>query len=78
MFQRIVSDKIRVGLLPLVNAPADTRILLHAKGTWLHEFDRVVIVCRDTDVLVLLLHLKEQLLREIWFMSGTQKVCASP
>ena len=39
----------------------------------MHGFERFVVVFRDTDVLVLLLHLKHQLSREIWFMSGTKK-----
>ena len=51
------------------------RILLHAKDALMHGFERVtvVVVCKDTDVLVLLLHFKHQLSREIWFMSGTKK-----
>ena len=32
-------------------------------------FERVAIVCRDTDVIVLF---KDQLPREIWIMSGTK------
>ena len=32
-----------------------------------------MVVCRDTDVLVLLVYFKHQLSREIWFMSGTKK-----
>ena len=52
---------------------ADTRILFHAKDALLHGFERVVVVYRDTDVLVLLIHFKHQLPREICFMSGTKK-----
>ena len=39
----------------------------------MHGFKRVVVVCRDTDVLVFLVHFKHQLSRKIWFMSGTKK-----
>ena len=41
----------------------------------MHGFERVVVVCRDTDVLVLLhvFHFRHQLSREIWFKSGTKK-----
>ena len=39
----------------------------------MHGFERVVVVCRDTDVLVLLVHFKHQLSRKIWFMSGKKK-----
>ena len=39
----------------------------------MHRCERVVVVCRDTDVLVLLVHFKHQLSREICFMSGTKK-----
>ena len=39
---------------------ADTRLILHA-----------LELCRDTDVLVLLLHFQNQLTPEIWFQAGT-------
>ena len=61
------------GILSATHEEADTRILLHTKDAQLHGFERVVIVCRDTDVLVLLVHFKHHLPREIWFMSGTKK-----
>ena len=59
------------GILSATHEEADTRILLHAKDSLMHGFERVVVVCRDTDVLVLLVHFKHQLSKEIWFMSGT-------
>ena len=39
----------------------------------IHRIDISINVCRDTDVLVLLIHFKHQLSRGIWFMSGTKK-----
>ena len=39
----------------------------------IRRIDTSINVCRDTDVLVLLIHFKHQLSREIWFMSGTKK-----
>ena len=50
----------------------DKRILLHAKDVLVHRFERAVVVSRDTDVLLLLVHFKHQLSRDIWFMSGTK------
>ena len=61
------------GILSATHEEADTHILLHTKDAQLHGFERVVIVCRHTDVLVLLVHFKHHLPREIWFMSGTKK-----
>ena len=61
------------GILSATHEEADTLILLHAKDAQLHGFERVLIVCSDTDVLVLLVHFKHHLPREIWFMSGTKK-----
>ena len=52
---------------------AETRILLHSKDAQLHGFVRVVVLCKDTDVLVLLVHFKHHLPREILYMSGTKK-----
>ena len=53
---------------------AETRILLHSKDAQpLHGFVRVVVLCKDTDVLVLLVYFKHHLPRELLFMSGTKK-----
>ena len=41
------------GILSATHEEADTRILLHAKEVLMHGFERVVVVCRNTDVLVL-------------------------
>lgn len=52
---------------------ADTRILLHAKSVTDLGFERLIIISRDTDVLVLLIHFASDLSGEIWFQTGTAK-----
>lgn len=52
---------------------ADTRLLLHARDASTCGYKRVVISCRDTDVLVLALGHRAQLSPEVWFHSGTAK-----
>ena len=54
------------GILCATHQEADMCILLHAEDALQHGLDRVVLVCRDTEVLVLLFHFKHQLPREIW------------
>ena len=61
------------GILCATHEEADTRILLHAKDALQHGFDRIVIVCKDTNVFLLFVHFKHQLPREIWFKSGTAR-----
>ena len=54
---------------------ADTRLILHASHAVKNQkFLRVLVVCKDTDVLLLLLHFfgKQQGL-EVWMMGGTKK-----
>ena len=53
------------GILCATHEEADMRILLHAKDALQHGFDRIVIVCRNTDVLVLLVHFKYKIRNEI-------------
>ena len=50
---------------------ADTRIVLHAKDVAARGYKQVNILCRDTDVLVLLLAHREQPCQEIWMFAGT-------
>ncbi len=52
---------------------ADTRIVLHAVEARTQQFQRTIVACRDTDVLVLLLNFKNLLTNEVWFQSGTSK-----
>jgi hypothetical protein len=50
---------------------ADTRILLHAADAASCGVRRLVIHCRDTDVLLLLIVFAEHLSQEIWMKAGT-------
>ena len=50
---------------------ADIRIVLHARDAAARGYNQVNILCRDTDVLVLLLAHREQLRQEIWMFAGT-------
>ena len=52
---------------------ADTRIVLHARDAAARGYKQVNILCRDTDVLVLLLAHREQLCQEIWMFAGTSR-----
>ena len=50
---------------------ADTRIILHATVVAREGYAHTIIACRDTDVLVLLVHFASKLSDEIWFRTGT-------
>jgi hypothetical protein len=52
---------------------ADTRIVLHARDAKLRGYKQVNILCRDTDVLVLLLAHRQDLCDDIWMFSGTSR-----
>jgi len=52
---------------------ADTRILLHAADAANKGYQRVIIQCRDTDVLIMLLVFSNQLSQEVWMKAGTSK-----
>ncbi|XP_066016091.1 uncharacterized protein, partial [Pocillopora verrucosa] len=52
---------------------ADTRIVLHARDAAARRYKQVNILCRDTDVLVLLLAHREHLCQEIWMFAGTSR-----
>ena len=49
---------------------ADTRIILHAKDAALEGYQRCVIQCTDTDVLVLALGHRNSLPPEVWMNTG--------
>ena len=51
----------------------DTRICLRAKDNLARGYQRVIISCRDTDVLVLALGHRCELSPEIWIHSGISK-----
>lgn len=52
---------------------ADTRFILHGIDCKQSGFERLIVNCRDTDVLLLILHFYEQLPSVVWIKSGTNK-----
>ena len=52
---------------------ADTRIVLHARDATTRGYQKVNILCSDTDVLVLLLAHRQVLCQEIWMFFGTSR-----
>ncbi|KAG0710562.1 hypothetical protein GWK47_022565 [Chionoecetes opilio] len=52
---------------------ADTRIILHAKAAYINGYERIIVSCKDTDVLVLLTHFAGQLSEELWMRTGTRQ-----
>ena len=53
---------------------ADTRILLHISDAKRCGFERIMVRCRDTDVLVLLIHFFSDILpTELWMCAGTKE-----
>ena len=69
------SDNSREDLEELASnhEEADTRIILHARNATLRGYSQVNVLCRDTDVLVLLLAQRQDLCQNIWMFSGTSK-----
>ncbi len=65
--------KIDVSHLRAAHEEADTRILLHAVDATTIGYERHIIQCRDTDVLLLLLVFAHLLSPEIWMKAGTAK-----
>lgn len=52
---------------------ADTRIVLHARDAAARGYKQVNVLCRDTDVLVLLLAHRHDLCDDVWMFSGTSR-----
>ena len=51
---------------------ADTRILLHAKDATNNGYSRIVVQCKDTDVLVMLVNMFQEIhADEVWMSKGT-------
>ena len=57
--------------LKSTHAEADTRLILHAEDAYRHGFDRCVLQCKDTDVLVLALGFHDKLSPELWLSTGS-------
>ena len=51
----------------------DTRIILHAKEASDQGYERLVVRCKYTDVLVLLTFISNELCQEIWMQTGSFK-----
>ena len=67
------SQESDVHLLQSSHEEADTRIILHAKSACRNGYERVIVSCRDTDVLVLLTHFAVQLTQEMWMRAGMRQ-----
>ncbi|KAL8621266.1 hypothetical protein ACOMHN_008091 [Nucella lapillus] len=67
------SDRDVTHLSSAEHEEADTRMLLHAKEAREQGYPQVVIVSRDTDVLVLLVAHQPQLSIFVWMQTGTPR-----
>ena len=52
---------------------ADTRLILHLCEAVDEGYERVLVISRDTDVLLLLVHFMPTKPVEVWMISGTAK-----
>jgi len=52
---------------------ADTRLILHSCEAVSEGYERLVVMCSDTDVLLLLLHFMPTRAAQVWMVSGTSK-----
>ena len=52
---------------------ADTRLVLHSCETVNKGYKRVLVICRDTGVMLLLVHFIPAQTAEVWMISGTAK-----
>ena len=67
------SQESDVHLLQSSHEEVDTHIILHTKAASRDGCERVIVSCRDTDVLVLLTHFAGQLSREMWMRACTRR-----
>lgn len=52
---------------------ADTRLIFHSCETVNQGYKRVLVVCKGTDVMLLLVHFIQVQTAEVWMISGTAK-----
>ena len=52
---------------------ADTRLILHSCQAVSEGYERILVICSDTDVLLLLLHFIPSRAAQVWMISGTAK-----
>jgi hypothetical protein len=67
------SHEADVSLLEASHEEADTHIIMHGIAAKKEGYKRLIVSCRDTDVLVLLVHFTNKLPQEIWFRTGTAR-----
>ena len=67
------SSKREVTALSANHEEADTRLILHANDAIQNNYKRIIVICRDTDVLLLLLYHLGHTEAEVWMVSGTSK-----
>ena len=67
------SSKREVTALSANHEEEDTRLILHANDAIQNNYRRVLLICRDTDVLLLLLYHLGHTEAEVWMVSGTSK-----
>ena len=59
--------------LPGNHEEADTRLVLHSYEAVNQGYKKVLVICRDTDVMLLLVHFISAQTAEVWMISGTAK-----
>lgn len=64
------STRASVEYLQADHEEADTRLVLHSKEAHGQGYGRTVVICADTDVLVLLIHFRGLLSKEVWMKQG--------
>ena len=67
------SSRDNISQLKSNHEEADTRLILHAKEATDVGYNRTVIQCRDTDVLVLAVGHRKHLPSEVWMSCGTSQ-----
>ena len=70
---KTTSNRCEVPHLSSNHEEADTRIIIHALVAARDGYDRIVIKCQDTEVLLLLIYHIGQLHIDVWMMAGTFK-----
>ena len=65
--------KMYVRSFSAIHEEAGKRKILHVDEAYKQGYERMVVVCRVSDVLLLLIHFADELGEEVWFKSGTAK-----
>jgi len=52
---------------------ADTRLIAHAAEAVAKAFNKISVMCQDTDVLLLLIHFSGKSNLKVWMIAGTAK-----